>query len=80
MKDFTRPEGVYVTESIVGLPPYTVRLFKIERVNGDCSVSKLEITEEESKDMVVQLAQMGVGRMQSDIGGPFEKNRSVGIW
>jgi hypothetical protein len=80
IKDFKRAEGVYVSERTVGTPPYEVRLFKIERVNGDCSVSELEITEEEARDMVAQLARMHVGTPVSDIGGTVEYYQSVGIW
>lgn len=70
-KDFNREEGVYVTEIVAGLPPYTVRLFKIERVNGNDTVTVEEITESEAKDMVAQFARMGIGRILSDIDSPL---------
>ena len=62
-----------MTESVAGLPPYTVRLFKIERVNGDDTVSEIQITEGEAIDMVAQLASRYVGRVLSDIGSPMER-------
>lgn len=55
-----RAEGVYVTESIAGLPPYTVRLFKIERVNGNDTVTSVEITEAEANDLIGQLQNLGL--------------------
>ena len=52
MKDFIRPEGVYVSTERSGLEPYSVT---IERVNGDCSITSLSCTENEAKSLVEQL-------------------------
>jgi hypothetical protein len=54
-KDFVRSEGVYVSTSIY--PEHTHNaavLFKIERVNGDCSVTSLECTIDEMRDLIEQ--------------------------
>lgn len=44
-KDFNRVEGVYCT----WLEYAGVRMLQIERVNGDCSVSKILATYDEAK-------------------------------
>ncbi len=59
-KDFERAEGAYVIPVPAGLHPYNVTLYRIERVNGDCSVSELIITEAEAKSVIEQLATQGV--------------------
>jgi hypothetical protein len=61
--DRERAEGVYVSSSIyVG----AAELFKIERVNGDCTVDDLEITRDEAKELVklleLELATAPLGR------------------
>lgn len=56
-KDFVRCEGVYVTTEVYPRPPMVggITLTKIERVNGDCSVSSLSLTQDETKDLIEQL-------------------------
>ena len=56
----TRAEGVYVSTSIVGSAPYDTRLFCIERVNGNDSISSVEITETEARSLIAQLGSLGV--------------------
>jgi hypothetical protein len=48
-----RAEGAYVSMEVVGL--YATKLFTIERVNGDQSVSKVGLTEDEAKVVVDRL-------------------------
>lgn len=52
----TRPEGVYVTK----VPVYDTTLFNIERVNGNQTVSSVEITKDEARNLIFQLASLGV--------------------
>lgn len=48
----SRPEGVYVSND-----PYVgTDLYLIERVNGDDSVSKVEVTRDEAETIVIHLA------------------------
>jgi len=54
-KDFIRPEGVYVSAERTAGGEYSVLLFTIERVNGDCSISSLGCTEDEAKSLIEQL-------------------------
>lgn len=56
----TRAEGVYVSVSTAGLAPFTARLFLLERVNENDSISSVEITEAEARSMIVQLGSLGV--------------------
>ncbi len=58
-----RPEGVYVTKRTY--PPegdgmYSTKLFNIQRVNGDCTVTGVEITKDEARSLIFQLASLGV--------------------
>jgi len=48
-KDFKRPEGVYC-EWITYPPGFgpIPNLLRIERVNGDCSVTRMTVTREEA--------------------------------
>lgn len=55
-----RPEGVYVSASIAGISPYAVRLFDIQRVNGNATVTSVEITEGEAAALIDQLQALGV--------------------
>jgi hypothetical protein len=53
--DRTRPEGAYVSSSVyVG----AAQLILIERVNGDCSVSSIEVTRDEAKVIVERMQQL----------------------
>lgn len=47
-----RPEGVYVSETTV---VYDIKLYLIERVNGNATVSSVEITQREAENMMSQL-------------------------
>ena len=53
-KDFKRSEGVYL------VPEYYAGtlLYKIERVNGDCSVSSLGCTIDEAMSLMKQLQEI----------------------
>ena len=53
MAQDTRREGAYVSMEVVG--PYATKLFTIERVNGDQSVSKVGLTEDEARIVVDRL-------------------------
>lgn len=59
-RDFDRAEGAYVIPEPAGLPPFRVNLYRLERVNGDCTVSELLVTEAEAQSIVEQLAARGV--------------------
>jgi hypothetical protein len=51
--DTTRPEGAYVShEDIEGTG---VRLFRIERVNGNCTVDGIQVTRGEAETILIAL-------------------------
>jgi hypothetical protein len=53
--DRVRAEGAYVSSSVyVG----AAQLILIERVNGDCSVSSIEVTRDEAKVIVERIQQL----------------------
>lgn len=58
MEKDQRSEGAYLTYESAGLPPYEVKLFTIVRVNGDQSVSKIELTETELRTVVEHAKKM----------------------
>jgi cob(I)alamin adenosyltransferase len=60
--DISRPEGAYAS-----LIPYPERgligstdLVKLERVNGDCSISEIMVTLEEASSLIQQLRALGI--------------------
>jgi hypothetical protein len=55
-KDFTRPEGLYVKFSLPMMEPNTPVV--IERVNGDCSVTKFIIARDEAHKLIEQLREV----------------------
>lgn len=56
-KDFTRPEGVYISSKMYpDSGQYSTRLFTIERVNGDCSVSRVILAQDEVSKVVAELS------------------------
>jgi hypothetical protein len=53
VKDFNRPEGLYLKFSEPMMEPNTPVV--IERVNGDCSVSQFIIARDEARGLIEQL-------------------------
>lgn len=76
-RDFDRPEGAYVTPETTGLPPYDVTLYRLERVNGDCSVSELLVTEAEALSIVERLAKLGVKERADSALATLEKENRI---
>lgn len=55
-RDFKRPEGLYVKFNEPNFGSNTPVL--IERVNGDCSVTKFIIARDEARKLITQLAEL----------------------
>lgn len=61
-RDFERPEGLYLSFSGQMMEPNTPVL--IERVNGDCSVSRFIIARDEARKLIGQLQEfLGLTRL-----------------
>lgn len=65
MLDTERLEGVYT--HIKKYPesggPNSVNLLIIERVNGNCTISSLSLTSEESRDLYKQMQELGFDKV-----------------
>jgi hypothetical protein len=71
MKDFTRPEGLYLKFSEPVVEPHTPVV--IERVNGDCSVSRFIIARDEARKLIGQLESfLGAGNGEAPQVGAKE--------